>query len=330
MTITVLAPGLSTTVQDAGRTGWRHLGVGVAGALDGYSHAIANLLVGNPAHAPTLEISLSGPRLQFAHASTIALCGASIDARCGGTALPGWRPITLPAGAVLELGACRRGARAYLGIAGGLSSWRDGDVDVSLSALGSASTDLRSGFGGVAGRALAAGDILLGAAPSPGHLAAAQADGARVAPWWVDPAPCLRLADTPVLRMLPGADALAADGELAGSWQVSRSSNRQGVRLEGAILAAADTRQRISEPVTPGTVQLPPDGQPIVLLADAQTHGGYPRIGHVIQADLPMLAQLRAGQSLSLSWCSAEVAAAARRLQRQHLARIAIAVQARR
>src|SRR5687767_12474198 len=116
MSVRVLAPGLLTTVQDAGRIGYRHLGVSTAGALDAYSHAVANLLVGNPATAPVLEITLGGPRLHFDRAARIALCGADIDARAdvrgNPQTLPGWRRIDLPADCELSLGACRRGARA--------------------------------------------------------------------------------------------------------------------------------------------------------------------------------------------------------------------------
>ena len=139
----VLAGGLQTTVQDRGRVGLRHLGVGSAGALDGYSLRVANLLVGNDADAAVLEITLQGPRLRLREAARIAITGADIEARVDDVVLPGWRPIDLPAGTELALGPCRRGARAYLAFAGG--------VQVA-PVLGSASTDLRAGFGGLEGR----------------------------------------------------------------------------------------------------------------------------------------------------------------------------------
>src|SRR4051794_3525259 len=151
MSIRVLAAGALTTVQDAGRRGSRALGVGRAGAVDPYAHAIANLLVGNAADAAALEITLSGPRLEFQSDARIAICGAQVDARVGDVTIPGWRPIALPAGSVLSVGACHDGARAYLAIAGGLHADR---------LLRSASTDLRGGFGGIAGRALVAGDVI--------------------------------------------------------------------------------------------------------------------------------------------------------------------------
>ena len=316
MSVRVLAPGLLTTLQDGGRTGFRHLGVGTSGALDAHSHAIANLLVGNPATAPVLEITLAGPRLHFDRAARIALCGAEIDARIGAQVLPGWRRIEVPSGSELALGACRRGARAYLAVAGGFAA-----PDI----LGSASTDLRAGFGGVRGRMLAVGDVL-----PVVRLSLPPADAVAIAAWWIDPAPDLDLGTTQVVRVLPGRDAVAGERALfAEAWRVDAASDRQGLRLQGNALSSADARERISEPVAPGTIQLPADGRPIVLLADAQTHGGYPRIGHVIAADRPRLAQLRAGDGLRFEPCAP---AEARRLsieQRQRLARIALAIASR-
>lgn len=315
MTIRVLAPGALTTVQDGGRAGCRALGVGCAGALDPYAFAIANLLVGNAADAPALEVTLAGPRLQFDSGARIAICGAQIDARVGDSPIPGWRPIALPPGSVLSIGGCRDGARAYVAFAGGIR------VE---AVLGSASTDLRGGFGGIAGRALVAGDFFdIGGETS--------VDDVQIARWWIDPSPEYDPADITLVRVLAGRDATSpSDGLCGRDWRVAAASNRQGLRLEGMPLRIADARERISEPVAPGTVQLPPDGAPIVLLADAQTHGGYPRIGHAIRADWPRLAQLRPGGRLRFLPCSQEQASQARREQTQRLARIALAIEARR
>lgn len=330
MSVQVLTPGLLTTVQDAGRHGSRHLGVGAAGALDAYSFAIANRLVGNPVDAPVLEITLTGPRLRFDRAARIALCGARIDARIGQLAIPGWRPADLPAGCELTIGPCRQGARAYLAVAGGFAV---------PCLLGSASTDLRGGFGGVRGRMLLAGDILPVARND--NL---QVDNIRIAPWWIDPAPDIDFDAPALIRVLPGQDATAPEDALfARRWRVAAASNRQGLRLEGEALSLdnashnndieqdrqANAGQRISEPVAPGTIQLPPDGQPIVLLADAQTHGGYPRLGHVIACDRPRLAQLRPGDSLRFAPCTREQARRLRCEQTQRLARITMAIDAR-
>lgn len=316
MSVRVLAPGLLTTVQDLGRHGNRHLGVGNAGALDAYSHSVANLLVGNAAEAPTLEITLVGPRLVFARDTAIAHCGAQFDASIDGIAMPGWRRVLVPAGAMLEFGACRRGARAYLAVSGGFA------VD---TVLGSASTDLRGGFGGRGGRALAAGDIL-----AMTRAAVPKATDIAIAPWWIDPSPDLEFASPTYVRVLPGSDPTSpVDALFTRHWRVANASNRQGLRLEGDALEIGDTCERISEPVAPGTLQLPPDGQPIVLLADAQTHGGYPRIGHAIRADWPRLAQLRPGDPVHFVPCTPAAARDARWAQARRLARIAVAIATR-
>lgn len=314
MTVRVLSPGLLTTVQDLGRNGWRHLGVGCAGALDAHAHTLANLLAGNPANAATLEITLAGPTLRFEQATRIALCGADIDARCDGVSLPTARPCIVPAGGTLALGGCRQGARAYLAVAGGF------DTD---PVLGSRSTDLRGGFGGWEGRALRKGDAL----PLAGR--GSDVDAPRIATWWIDASP--ELAPHGAIRVLAGADATSPDDALfRQAWRVASASDRQGLRLAGDPLRVADARERISEPVAPGTIQLPPDGLPIVLLADAQSHGGYPRIGHVIQADWPRLAQLRPGDTLRFAPCTAADAQAAWRRQQHGLARLALGIAAAR
>ncbi|MGJ4804281.1 biotin-dependent carboxyltransferase family protein [Luteimonas sp. SDU82] len=312
----VEAAGLLTTVQGAARTGLRHLGVASGGAADPWAHALANLLVGNPAGSAALEITLAGPTLRFHGAARIALCGAAIEAQIDGVAIPGNRPVDLPAGSRVRLGGCRDGARSYLAVAGGL------DLP---EVLGSVATDLRGGFGGFDGRVLRAGDSL----PVGGH-ADLQTSHVQAAAWWIDASP---LPHTPppgeprTIRLLPGADAAPLPS--AATWRVDARSNRQGLRLQGPALQVADARERVSEPVAPGTVQLPPDGQPIVLLADAQTHGGYPRIGHVPRADLPLLAQLRPGARLRFLPCTPAEACRANAEQRQRMHRIALAIAAR-
>lgn len=316
MSLQVLAPGLLSSVQDLGRTGFRRYGVGTAGALDAYSAQVANLLVGNAPDAPLLEITLSGPRLRADRPLRIALAGAQVDVRYDDIELPGWRPLDLPAGGELRLGACRRGCRAYLAIAGGIGVPR---------LLGSASTDLRGGFGGMRGRMLAAGDLLPLA-----REAGPAVDAPRIAPWWIDPRPDLDFSRDALAHVLPGHDATApVDALFATSWKVSTASNRQGLRLEGPALRLAEPREPVSEPVAAGTIQLPPDGQPIILLGEAQTVGGYPRIGHVASADLPRLAQLRPGEILHLRPTDADAAWRAACDQRARLARIGLAIRQR-
>jgi antagonist of KipI len=314
VSIEVLAPGLLTTVQAFGREGFRHLGVGFGGALDPDAHAIANLLVGNAISAATLEATLAGPTLRFEHATRIALCGANFDADIDGEPLPGWRCANLPAGSVLRIGGCRQGARAWLAMCGGVCV---------PGILGSAGTDLRGGFGGVEGRALRTGDRLETTAFDEA------VERVRIASWWIDPHALD--GDSPLpIRVLPGSDATdPGDGLFANAWTVAPASDRQGLRLAGDSISVRDARERVSEPVAPGTVQLPPGGNPIVLLADAQTHGGYPRIGHVIRADRGRLAQLRAGDEVRFAPCTAAEALAVKRERAHALARIALAVAGR-
>jgi biotin-dependent carboxylase-like uncharacterized protein len=316
MHVDVLAPGLLTTVQDQGRHAHRALGIGSAGAVDAFSACIANLLLGNDADAALLEITLSGPRLRFSQPTTIALCGGDIDARCMQTLIPGWRPVLLPAGAELRLGAVRRGCRSYLAIGGGFDVPR---------VLGSRSTDVRAGIGGVEGRALHAGDRLHAQrAKTPARR------GVHVARWWVDARPDLDFNRTAVLHVLAGSDASdPPDALFRAAWTIDPASNRQGIRLRGPRLALADQRQRLSEPVLPGTVQLPAGGQPILLLAEAQTVGGYPRIGHVIGADLPRAAQLRPGEPVHFRQVDPADAWRMHCAQRQRLARMAQAIARR-
>ncbi len=313
--IEVIDGGLATTVQDGGRPGWAALGVGTGGAADGWSLAIANRLVGNPASTAALEITLRGPSLRLQRAARIALTGASIDARCADTRLPMWRWIDLPEGAALKLGGCRDGARSYLAIDGGIAV---------PEVLGSCSTDLRNAFGGIEGQVLRAGDSL-----PLGNALHAAASSVRIDPRWIDPRPDLDLERPCELRVLPGDDRLTdADDLTSAAWQVDQRSNRQGLRLQGKPLTLAERSERISEPVTPGTLQLPPDGQPIVLGIDAQTVGGYPRIGHVIRADWPRLGQLRPGDPLAFRWVDPATAWALWQAQRASLARIGLAIEA--
>ncbi|MEO8458924.1 MAG: biotin-dependent carboxyltransferase family protein [Dokdonella sp.] len=316
MSVHVLAPGLLTSVQAGPRSGYRHLGVGASGALDPYSFTVANLLVGNDPEHAVLEMTLKGPRVRFEQATRIAICGATIDAFVGDIAIPGWRYVDLPAASELSFGHCRNGVRAYLAIAGGF------DVDVRL---GNASTDLRAGFGGWQGRALASGDVL------PVGSATMTREYLHIDSRWIDSVPDLDFSVPALIRLLPGHDAVADPNSLyGGEWKVDAASNRQGLRLQGLTLRLRETKEldansRISEPVMPGTVQLPPDGKPIVLLADAQSHGGYPRIGHCIAVDRPRLAQLRTGDVVRFAPCTHEDARRLAREQRQRLARIAIA-----
>jgi biotin-dependent carboxylase-like uncharacterized protein len=299
-------------VQDAGRHGWRHLGVARAGALDPDLAALANRLVGNPPEAAVLELTLNGPTLALDAPARIALCGAALATTletADGTrhAVPAGRPVTLPAG-LLRLGSMGDGLRAWLAVAGGF------DVPV---VLGSRSNDLRGGYGGLDGRALRAGDRL-----PIGESVVSDLDAPVAPSWWIE-----LDADVPrdaPIRYVPSAFLVAAALASHG-WTVDPHSDRQGLRCAGPALAA-DLPEQVSAAVAPGTVQLPPDGHPIVLLADAQTVGGYPRLGHVIAADLPRLAQRRAGDALRFVAVTRDEARAAFAARTARIARLEWAI----
>jgi KipI family sensor histidine kinase inhibitor len=269
----VSRPGLMTTIQDLGRPGHRGVGVPVSGAADRLALRLANLIVGNPEGAAGLECTLIGPELTFECDAVVALGGAEFSG------LPGWRPIRVAAGETLAIGQARRGCRGYLAIAGGIQTNPE---------LGSRSTYLPARLGGLSGSPLAEGDrvpILPAAASVRGSWSLSNA----IAP--LPPSP----PDVCMLRVVRGGN-LAAGGSAFWNtpWRTSSRSDRMGVRLEGPSLPGGRA-DLVSAAVLPGTIQLPPDGQPIILLADAQTIGGYAVGGHVIAADLRLAGQLRPG-----------------------------------
>jgi antagonist of KipI len=282
--IHVVAAGLLTSVQDLGRPGAAHLGVGCAGAMDDVALRLANALVGNDDDAAALEITLRGPTLRFDMPALIAFTGGEIAA-------PMWRPLSIDAGTMLDIGALRCGCRTYLAIAGGLRT---------PALMGSRSTDISGGIG----RALAAGDRLA-------H------DARNIAPphttWSLDPAPWFDEHDDRPLHLIRGAhfeqlDAASRNALFTRAFRISAKSNRVGYRLEGEALRLSAPIELISEGAMPGTLQLPPDGEPIVLMREAPTTGGYPRIGHVASVDLPRLAQRRPGQAVRFVEISADQA----------------------
>jgi antagonist of KipI len=257
--------------------------------MDAFALRMANLIVGNPEGAAGLEITLLGPELEFTADTMVAVGGAEFEGA------PPWRPLLLRAGERLKFGACRQGCRAYLALSGG--------IDVA-PALGSRSTYLPGGFGGLGGRALREGDEIELGAKLPG------AGGSRRhLSWRVSPSVLPAYSPHPVLRAIRGAQAGDFGAELWGTeFQVSPKSDRMGLRLAGRKLPGAGGAELPSSAVAPGTVQVPSDGHPILLMADAQTIGGYPQAAHIIGPDLPLAAQLRPGDSVRLSEVSVEEA----------------------
>ncbi len=273
--LTVLVPGPLTTVQDRGRTGWASIGVTRSGAADRASAGLANRLVGNDDGAAVLEVTAGGLRVRAGRTLLVAVTGAPAPVTVDGTAAPGAAPLTLRPGQELSLGVPAIGLRSYLAVRGG--------IDVP-PVLGSRSTDTLSGLGPAP---LRAGDEL-----PVGDLAGAEPI--------VDVAPVRAPAQRPVLRVLPGPrrDWLAAGAWAAltsGDWAVTSDSNRVGLRLAGPELARARTDELPSEGLVPGAVQVPPDGAPVLFLADHPVTGGYPVLAVVATDDLPAAAQLRPG-----------------------------------
>jgi biotin-dependent carboxylase-like uncharacterized protein len=291
MSVIVLKPGLLSTLQDAGRPGHAALGAGRAGAMDGPAWQLANALVGNGDGEAAIECTVLGPTLKFTEASVVALTGATIEASVDGRPIPLWTRCRLPAGSVLQLGGMSLGCRSYLAVRGGF--------DVA-KVLGSRSTDLHARLGHANGRALRAGDELpIGAGASQ---AFAHDDEPASLPWGIDPHPWFDFAVQP-LALLPGKHAELLDEASQqilheGKFVLSKDSNRTAGRLDGHTLSLGRPLELISEATLPGTLQLPPSGQPMALLAEAPVTGGYPRIGQIAAVDLPRLAQRRPGDTV--------------------------------
>ena len=274
----MLSPGPLTTVQDTGRPGWAGIGVTRSGAADRSSAALANRLVGNPAGVAVLEVTAGGLRVRAERALLVALTGAPSPADVAGRPAPWNAPLPVPAGAVLSLGAPSAGLRSYLAVRGG--------IDVP-EVLGSRSTDTLSGLGPPP---LRAGDRLPVGPPGPDQPV-------------VDVAPVAAPGRTAVLRVLPGPrrDWLAPSAWTAlttAAWTVGTASDRVGLRLAGPVLARAREGELASEGLVPGAVQVPPDGAPVLFLADHPVTGGYPVLAVVVTPDLPAAAQVRPGDVL--------------------------------
>jgi antagonist of KipI len=300
MSITVLKPGMLSTLQDGGRYGFQHLGVPVSGAMDYFSHRIANILADNKADEATLEITLRGPRLRFEHDALIALCGADLSPTINGVIAPEGKAVRVRAGAVLDFGDSVAGCRTYLAIHGGF------DVPV---VMGSRSTYDSARIGGLEGRALRRGDVLspglAKSTPYPGLARAlAASKGSFAAPKWAVNQHIEKLGRSlQIVRILAGRHwdafpAAARDALTAHEYRIASDSNRMGCRLEGSGVVAGGPAEILSEAVTFGTIQIPLSGNPIVLMADRQTVGGYPKIAEVVTVDLHLLAQLRPGDRL--------------------------------
>lgn len=290
--VRVLEPGLLTTLQDLGRIGHQHEGMVVAGAMDTFSLQMANLLVGNVRTEACLEITLTGPRLEFLADTVLAITGAEMSPKLDGVLVAGWQALRARAGSVLEFGRLRSGCRAYLAVAGG---WALEPV------LGSKSTFLRGQVGGFRGRALAKGDVL------PIYKGAID----EVRQMWKIRQPHYPTQTTLRTIIGPQAEMFTDAGRATfytSEYTIAPASDRMGYRLQGPAIERRMGSDIISDSIPFGGIQVPADGMPIILLADRQTTGGYAKIATVIGVDLPMLAQLKPGNLVRFQEVSIEEA----------------------
>jgi biotin-dependent carboxylase-like uncharacterized protein len=304
--IRILSAGPGTTLQDAGRHGYLRYGVTAAGPMDSLAHATANLAVGNPVGSTAIEVSPGGIEVtaEFAPLS-VAVAGGEFEISLDGRPLPPAAVLNLDEGAVLKIRTGRSGSWCYLAVAGRF---------VVPKVLGSHATHTRTGFGGVNGRAIIAGDRLR--IESPGS--SKPSPGAIVAPWLERPVDTIRVVLGPQHDYFAN-DQIAAF--LAGPWSVSAKRDRMAYFLDGPRLTHARGYNIVSDGIAMGAIQVPGDGRPIVLMADRQSTGGYPKIATVIGPDLGRLAQARPGIAFRFEAVSIAQAVAARREEAAWLSR---------
>ena len=307
--ISVLKSGLMTSIQDLGRNGHQKHGVIVSGAMDPDAHKIANLLIGNDSNSPTMEITLLGPVLEFQEDACIAICGGHLTPIIDGDPVSMGKPVYIKKGSELRFGQPKKGFRTYLAVSGGF------EVPMVMD---SASTYIRANIGGYEGRPLEKGDHLsFGPKSSLSQTLMEklrppkESDHYNEADWFVSREFYLPTTVNKPIRVMQGREFDLFDEQsqtnfFQGKFQIDSKSDRMGYRLTGTPLSLKKKQDILSESVTFGTIQVPPEGNPILLLADRQTTGGYPKIGQVASVDLPRIAQMRPGESLSFTEISHE------------------------
>lgn len=327
MGVKVLKSGLLATIQDLGRKKSQKYGIIVGGAMDVLATRLANILVGNPEGEATIEVTMFGTALQFEEDHLIAITGADLQATVDGEKVAMWRPLYIQKGQVVKFNFSKSGSRAYIAFAGGI------EVPIVMD---SKSTYMQANIGGYHGRKLQKDDVVQCGKPS--ELSARftkQLQGSsRQLPWYVNfstlyPSPI----STPI-RILKGMEYERFDKSsqlalLQDSYQLSIDSNRMGYQLQGAKLELSHTFELLSEGVTFGTIQVPTNGQPIILMAERQTIGGYPRIGQVITVDLPRLAQLQPGDTIGFEFVSIREAEQLLFEQERYLATLKMGIKLR-
>ena len=276
----VIKPGLLTTIQDMGRTGYQKYGVVVSGAMDGYSMQIANILVENQKDEAVLEITLMGPTLKVLEDTVIAICGGNLSPTVNGEKVPMWKSFLVEKEQVIEFGQPIEGSRAYLSVAGGF--------DIPL-VMGSKSTFLKAEIGGLSGRAIEQDDILYGTVGS--HSTVGRSLHFDEIPQYKREIN-LRVCLGPHLQAFPDSSIKTF---LSSKYEITPQSDRMGYRLKGPKLEHQTSADIISEAIPLGGIQVPANGEPIILMADRQTTGGYTRIATVISCDISLLAQALPG-----------------------------------
>lgn len=295
MSLLIKSPGLLTTIQDLGRTGYQGQGVTRSGAMDGPALRIANLLVNNPEEAPALEMVMQGAEIHFEQSHLIAITGSDFAPEIDNEPIPLWRPVLIKAGSTLKFKGSRTGRYCYLSLEGGF------DID---KVLNSYSTYLRAGIGGFEGRSLRSEDrIICKESPKTPQK------NAEYPNWHLDVASFNCLLENPIIRVMEGPEAELVSTEILyqNKLTVSQFSDRMGYRLE-IDPPLIHEKEIISSAVSFGTIQLPPNGQPLALMADSQTTGGYPRVAQIITADLPKMAQVMPGKKVTLQKVTLEEA----------------------
>lgn len=313
MSITVLNPGLLTTVQDLGRVGYQQFGVSVSGVMDPRAAAIGNILVGNPQGEAVLECTLMGPQLKFETDEVIAVTGGDLSPTLDGQPVPSYAALAVKAGQTLRFGAPKAGCRAYIAFAGGL--------DIPL-VMGSRSTYMKAAIGGFEGRKLQKGDALGLRAPVAGY---ANLHQRAIAPEFV-PRPVYTLR----VVLGPQDDAFTPEGVatfLGSEYTVTNEFDRMGCRMDGPAIQHKNGGDIISDGIAFGAIQVPGSGKPILMGADRQTTGGYTKIATVISADFRLLAQLKAGDKVRFEAVSVQAAQQALHFQRGALALLADVVK---
>ena len=284
MSITVLNPGLLTTVQDQGRVGYQQFGVSVSGVMDPRSAALANIIAGNDQGEAVLECTMMGPQLQFDKANVIAITGGDLGPTLDGKAIPSYRAVAVKAGQVLKFAGPKAGCRAFIAFAGGL--------DIPLT-MGSRSTYMKAKIGGFQGRKLEKGDIIGFRAPV--DTLPRMADRALRPEFSPKPVYALRVVMGPQDDYFTDAGIATF---LSETYTVTPEFDRMGCRLDGPVIAHKDGGDIISDGIAFGAIQVPSAGTPIIMLGDRQTTGGYTKIAAVITADFRILAQLKAGDKV--------------------------------